>query len=346
MVKSLQRNHSQRRQNSIKQDSVQAENEYTPFIQFDTQENLDDEERILESEFNNDDEEHILEDENEVGAEHDSDAPSSVLGDMERKIDEDVQSSINDTMTRRERYNYRRKKLKQKHTPLRKKIKYDVENDVLGANGGIDGWFSDIEDEDDTCLNNPPDYHVAEPIFNPNADLRTYDLAKEMKFTDWKHCKDVIIGYFVLRGFKVVWKHKERKRLTTTCEGNCGWRIQASPILNTNTFQIKQYSDGGHTCNPDKENPLAHYKFIGRKMTSEVKENPNMKISEFIKKVDSLFGQEISYHKALRAKEVALNILHGSWDEQYTMLRNYCATVKEYNRFKSIAITVNRCDEM
>ncbi|GAA0157874.1 hypothetical protein LIER_15042 [Lithospermum erythrorhizon] len=83
------------------------ENVYIPFIQFDTRENLDYEKRIVESEFNNDDvnlddEEHILEDENEVGAEHDSDAPSSVLGDMEGTRDEDVQSSINDTMTRRE----------------------------------------------------------------------------------------------------------------------------------------------------------------------------------------------------------------------------------------------------
>ncbi|GAA0166146.1 hypothetical protein LIER_21371 [Lithospermum erythrorhizon] len=143
-----------------------SENVYRPFIQFDTQENLDFEKHILESEFNNDDvnlddEKHILEDENEVGAEHDSDAPSSVLGDMEGTSDENFQSSINDTMTRREQYNYRRMKLKEKHALLRKKTKYDVENDVLGANGGIDGWFSDIEDEDDTCLNNPPDYHVA-----------------------------------------------------------------------------------------------------------------------------------------------------------------------------------------
>ncbi|GAA0141156.1 hypothetical protein LIER_02364 [Lithospermum erythrorhizon] len=164
-----------------------SENMYIPFIQFDTQENLDYEKCILENEFNNDDvnlddEEHILEDENEVGAEHDSDAPSSVLGDMEGTSDEDVQSSINDTMTRRERSNYRKKKLKDKHELLRKKTKYDVENDVLGANRGIDGWFSDIED--DTCLNNPLDYHVAEPIFNPNANLRTYDLVKGMKFKD------------------------------------------------------------------------------------------------------------------------------------------------------------------
>ncbi|KAK4411809.1 hypothetical protein Sango_0253900 [Sesamum angolense] len=103
-------------------------------------------------------------------------------------------------------------------------------------------------------------------------------------------------------GFKVMRMRNEKKRVTAHCSvKDCPWRVNASPLADGVTFQVKTYAPN-HTCvrsDPTKE---ASAEWIASKIESVLRENPGMK-ARGIRNELKKFGVNPQYMQIYKAKK-------------------------------------------
>lgn len=102
-----------------------------------------------------------------------------------------------------------------------------------------------------------------------------------MKFATREKYKDVLRDWAVRRGWDLKFIENEKHKITAKCKNECEWRIHASRIMKTTTFQIKSIK-GRHTCAHRIENKLANYKYIGRKIEHIIRYNPKEGLEFYI----------------------------------------------------------------
>ena len=99
-----------------------------------------------------------------------------------------------------------------------------------------------------------------------------------------------------------------------------------------------------------------------------IKEDPSLKISLIQERISGMFNYKISYRKAWKAKQMAIMIEYGDWDESYGQLsswmkhmQNHCpgsyyqicdddfvvgnTVSREYRQFHRVFWTFGQCKE-
>ena len=108
----------------------------------------------------------------------------------------------------------------------------------------------------------------------------------------------------------------------------CRWKIYASPMQKSSTFQIKAINSR-HTCPQTFEQKLMTPRWIARYYENDIRMNPTWPLPAFHKKVVNDWKCDVSRHAIGRARRMALKNIKGDHVEQYSLLWDYMNAVKK-----------------
>ncbi|KAK4390054.1 hypothetical protein Sango_2068700 [Sesamum angolense] len=221
-----------------------------------------------------------VEGENEVqNDESESNSNSSLVSDCPSWMLEDLEGPWDDDIFTNRPENYTRTMLK---------TLSDCEDEELKSVRGSD-------DEGDGCT-----------VWDERMDMGKVDLAVGMKFETRAKSRDVMRDWAVRRGWDLKLVKNEKHLILATCKNECNWKLRASSVMKSTTFQIKSIK-GKHTCAHKVENKQANYKYIGKRLESFVRDNPNESLQSLKNKVRRELQIEVSDYKVYRAKNMHLN---------------------------------------
>ncbi|KAL0282520.1 UNVERIFIED_CONTAM: hypothetical protein Sangu_2944400 [Sesamum angustifolium] len=205
----------------------------------------------------------------------------------------------------------------------------------------MNNGFSDCEDEELKSVRGSDDEGDGCTVWDERMDMGKVDLAVGMKFETRAKFRDVMRDWAVRRGWDLKLVKNEKHLILATCKNECNWKLRASSVMKSTTFQIKSIK-GKHTCAHKVENKQANYKYIGKRLESFVRDNPNESLQSLKNKVRRELQIEVSDYKVYRAKKYALELIRGDVKEQYARLYDYCHTVVKHNPASSLIMKLNK----
>ncbi|KAL0303343.1 UNVERIFIED_CONTAM: hypothetical protein Sradi_6202400 [Sesamum radiatum] len=198
-----------------------------------------------------------------------SECPSWMLEDLEGPWDDDIFSNRSE--------NYTRTMLKTLRSFIKekRKKKHEDKQNQRGETSdmGAEQWFSDCEEEELRFVRGSDDEGERCPEWNNRMDMGEVDLAMGIKFETKKNCKDVIRDWAVRRGWDLKFLKNEKYLMIATCKNKCNWKLRASSVMKSPTFQIKSIK-GRHTCANRIVNRQANSKYIGKMIEPFLRDNP------------------------------------------------------------------------
>ncbi|KAM6556564.1 hypothetical protein CsatB_003583 [Cannabis sativa] len=129
-------------------------------------------------------------------------------------------------------------------------------------------------------------------------------------------------------------KSEPREYVVTCVDENCNWFLRASKLKSTSTFKVRKYVQD-HNCSLNIV--MGDHKQANCNMIAEMIKKKFMSIKRnhrpndiMIDMIDD-FGVSMSYQKAWRAREKALELAKGRQDESYQQLPKYLHMLKVVN---------------
>ncbi|KAH9679403.1 SWIM-type domain-containing protein [Citrus sinensis] len=151
--------------------------------------------------------------------------------------------------------------------------------------------------------------------------------------------KEVLQGklsaYAITRNFEYKTFKSGKNLLVVTCvDKNCKWRLRAVKVNNCGMFKIRKYCHV-HSCSHDvskKDHRQASAKLIAQNIQFKYDGSSSLyKAADIRHDFQQQYGYDISYHKAWRARECAMQIVRGSPEESYKLLPQYMAMLEKKN---------------
>jgi len=132
-------------------------------------------------------------------------------------------------------------------------------------------------------------------------------------------------------------------RYTLKCrDKECAWNLHATSVSETDTWKIRT-SIQDHTChgihhdghcNVDEE-------FISMEILPKVRADSSVKPKVIEDHFKDVYGVKISYMKAYRAKERAIEFINGSHAEAYSRLPKYCEEIQRSNPGSTVQLDID-----
>lgn len=154
------------------------------------------------------------------------------------------------------------------------------------------------------------------------------DLYVEQLFETKKALQEAVHLLALKFNFEFKVKKSNKSLLTVVCvDDSCRWRLRGTKMDTNENFVVRKYIRE-HTCElgiRQNDHRQARSWFIGRQIMHKY-QNPRTiyRPSDIINDVRREYGVVMSYQKALKAKECALEDLLGSAEESYAKLARYC----------------------
>lgn len=153
------------------------------------------------------------------------------------------------------------------------------------------------------------------------------------RFNSVHEFREALRKYAVAHQFAFRYKKNDSQRVTVKCKvEGCSWRIHTSRLATTQLFCIKKMTPT-HTCERAVVN--TGYQATRRWVASIVKEKlklfPDYKPKDIVNDIKQEFGVELNYFQAWRGKEIAKELLQGSYKEAYGQLPLFCEKIVETN---------------
>ncbi|KAI5335722.1 hypothetical protein L3X38_025856 [Prunus dulcis] len=206
------------------------------------------------------------------------------------------------------------------------------------GNEAAPDWPIDVElDSEDFECKDYAKYNSEEEVdkkwieFNSTTDMADPKFEIGMLFTDCKVFRAAVKEYSILQNRDVVFIRNEALKLKVVCgDPDCGCMIYTSKMQHENTLQVKTYV-GEHTCTQLWENPTVKSTWISKKYVDTLKSNPQWPIRSFKQTVEQDYNTRVSRQQVYRAKDKALKLIEGSFNEQYSRIWNYCEELRKSN---------------
>ncbi|KAK8540585.1 hypothetical protein V6N13_027104 [Hibiscus sabdariffa] len=214
-------------------------------------------------------------------------------------------------------------------------VDVEIGKDLPGFTVGLT-----VENEDDECDSKDSDsLHSADNSvtddrrrryheFNSEVDLENPQFRKGLVFADQKIIKVAVREYGVRNRYNVRLKVNDSKRLQAVCKDGCPWMLWASrvsPKDSTNTsWQIKTYV-GEHNCIRDVKNRNCTYRWVAKAYVDKFRVEPTYSTKSLRQDVATDHILQVPSSKCSRAKKLALEMIQGSHDEQYSRVYDYFA---------------------
>ncbi|XP_022847476.1 uncharacterized protein LOC111369964 isoform X2 [Olea europaea var. sylvestris] len=160
------------------------------------------------------------------------------------------------------------------------------------------------------------------------------DVYVEQLFESKKDLQEAMHRIALKHNFEFKVKKSNKSTYTIICiDDSCHWHLRATKMDTNELFVIRKYARE-HTCEVgirQNDHRQARAWFIGREIMQKF-QDPRMiyKPSDIINDVRREYGVVMSYQKAWKAKECALEDLIGLVEESYAKLARYC-----YNKEKT-----------
>jgi len=137
------------------------------------------------------------------------------------------------------------------------------------------GWYSDFDDDDELISlkgssNEEDETDGGYPEYKAGM-MKDHKLVVGMKFPSSQVFREYLREFNVINGYDIRYIRNESAMITAVCRHNCSWRIHASLLGATTTFQIKSL-EGKHTYGRHCNNKQANSKFSGKKFVDEVRD--------------------------------------------------------------------------
>lgn len=139
------------------------------------------------------------------------------------------------------------------------------------------------------------------------------NLAVGQEFPDAQAFRKALVETAIAMKFELTFIRSDRARVTAKCAAiGCSWRIHASKLPDVEIFQVKTLK-GLHSCiRPERSSHRqANMKWILNCILDRVRENINYKPKDIMRDIEEEHGVLIPYLKAHRARERALELIHG-----------------------------------
>ena len=211
--------------------------------------------------------------------------------------------------------------------------------------------YEDHESEDsETCDDKQEDADENEGNEYIMNRFPTHKLLKNMSEYKWEvgtlyntkeDFKEAISTYAVHvgKGLKFIKNDKERVRVR--CKTNCDWEAYCAKLKGQDTWQLRKINDK-HTCSREVNNKLLKSKWLSRSIQKNVKENPKYRLKDIIERSKRKWNVNVSRSVAITAKRDALYHVHGSFQEQFRRLYDYCHELKRSDPNSTVLLKVNR----
>ena len=162
------------------------------------------------------------------------------------------------------------------------------------------------------------------PIFDTKKDMSNPILKLGMKFTDGKLFRAALRENSIRNGYEFNFKKNESNKVTVVCvEEECPWRIHASKLQDSSTFQIKNMIE--HNVHPRKFKMNAVTStWLAEKYMNRSIDDPKMDVTALMKAAKRDFSVFVSIDQAYRAKWKAKKRIEGDHKNQYLKVRSYC----------------------
>jgi hypothetical protein len=157
------------------------------------------------------------------------------------------------------------------------------------------------------------------PVYKPPKKAKYIKFEIGMKFNSLQEFKNAVTDYAVHGGHGIRFEKNDKVRVRAVCKKGCKWVAYAVKMAGEITCQLRTFVNE-HTCSRSYLNSRATSKWLGKKLTNRISEQPDMPCSTIQEKVHKKFVVNISRSKAYRAKKIALEKIEGSHKEQYSKI--------------------------
>ncbi len=184
-------------------------------------------------------------------------------------------------------------------------------------------------------------------------------LAEGIDFNTLDQLKHACRAWAVKQTFEFKTVRASKTRYEIACKGdNCPWRLSARSVGGPGGFfRIKSFVSD-HSCVGINHSghQQATAKFIRDFILPRVQQQSQYRPSNIVKDIKLELGVDISYDKAFRAKQLALEVIHGTHEDAYKAIPKYCTDVEQTNpnsvvhlditsenRFRRVFISYGAC---
>ncbi|KAM0836464.1 hypothetical protein ACQ4PT_062310 [Festuca glaucescens] len=206
---------------------------------------------------------------------------------------------------------------------------YDVHVDVsatcVDKGGDVqvekdDGDVFAHHEEEEVADIDPAGYSVVHDPENP--DIRVGAL-----FPDIVACRKAIRQRAIIVGFKLAKIKTDTTRFIAQCaHETCKWRIHASVLQDGKTAMINTLPFE-HNCPTQKLSncTMASRGWIADRIGDWVKKNPGVGAEDARAKLEDEYNIKLDYNKTWYGMKVALDQMHGSYEDSFPLLFNWKA---------------------
>ncbi|KAL5709790.1 hypothetical protein ACHQM5_020435 [Ranunculus cassubicifolius] len=134
--------------------------------------------------------------------------------------------------------------------------------------------------------------------------------------------------------FVIKWIHSDLIRIRCKCkEAECGWFCRIRKLPGQHTFKLK-LANFVHDCTPNLSgtNPMANAQWIAEEIEEDVRVHQrSFRPKEIIKVMTSRHFVRPKYWQAWHARAIALDKVHGSYEDSYKKIPQLCIHLLEAN---------------
>jgi len=215
-----------------------------------------------------------------------------------------------------------------------------------------DRGLSDEEEYNSDVLESGPDSEDEEENGGSKLKFATFKKPENMRDYEWevgtyfvskKEFQDAVRTFAVHSGRDVKFDKNDKRRVKVICRGNegkCDSQLYCAKIPGEETWQLRRIK-GKHSCTREYKLRIMNSDWLGDKLHSRVKENPSLKLKSIINRAHEKWNLGVGWSKAYRARAKAIDLVDGSFREQYTRIYDYAHELLRSNKESVVCVTTN-----
>lgn len=184
----------------------------------------------------------------------------------------------------------------------------------------IDYVSEELETDDD----------MSSDYSNEGLKVKLSSFVMPKKFSDYKwelgvmfstneEFKGAIINYPIHNGRDLRFANNDKTRVIMVCKQWYLWVALCFNLSKEDTCQLTKLNDI-HTCNREFNVRMFSISWLGKKLHSMVRINPDVKLTAICENVHEKWNTSMSRMKSYRVRKAAINLVEGSFKEQYRRL--------------------------
>ncbi|KAK8626053.1 hypothetical protein V6N13_133705 [Hibiscus sabdariffa] len=194
--------------------------------------------------------------------------------------------------------------------------------------------IDEVDDTDSDSLHCAHGYDSDSPKwteFNTECDMENPKFKVGLVFPNKDTLKEALRQYGRKNRYYVKFDINDRRRLRAVCKDGCPWKLWALKTdSETENFQIKTFNDV-YTCSKVMKNKNITSKFLAKTYLHMWQRDRNFLDKLLRQEAEEDFVANIPRRKCLRARRYAMEILDGSYKEQFSKMYDYLGELRETN---------------